>query len=153
MKETEREHRKTSCDSRPQRTGLWPRRKRVVAERDRGLFHRDNGDGATSQETRQIGRESRREESRRNKQETGGAHAAYKSRLQASRRGCPYIRVSQRVYAVHQRRSFHRPLCCYIRIGCVDICINTDSMTRTATTVLRAGIEHNAEHLISHVYT
>jgi hypothetical protein len=36
--ETRREQRERSCDTRPQRTGLWPRRKRVVAE---GTVSRD----------------------------------------------------------------------------------------------------------------
>jgi hypothetical protein len=65
-----------------------------------------------------------------------------------------------------ERGSVYRFLrfCVYIRIGHVDLCINTGSMARPTSTVLRACVEHNehflkqkplhAEHSISrHVYT
>jgi hypothetical protein len=39
-----------SYDVRPQRTSLWPRRKRFVAEGDRGPFHRIEMAKTTSRE-------------------------------------------------------------------------------------------------------
>ena len=46
-KKTKGKSRETSCNSRPQRTGLWPRHKSVVAKGDRGPFHQDSGGNVT----------------------------------------------------------------------------------------------------------
>ncbi|KAH9972702.1 hypothetical protein BGW80DRAFT_1252449 [Lactifluus volemus] len=96
MKETKRKAEKPLpvrvCSARPQRTGLWPKRKCVIAEGDRGPI-------STKTRVKQVrelrkSAKNRRERGNENREASGNAYES-RLKLQGQPRGCPYTTICE----------------------------------------------------------